>query len=112
MSQKAYGKLKAMKIVILYRPKSEHARVVETFIQNYRDRHSAGRLEVLDVDSREGSAMVELYGVMQYPTILALANDGSVLHSWEGSMLPLLDEVASYAYSGGDSFAPQDPSGL
>lgn len=101
-----------MKIVILYRPNSEHARIVETFVQEYRDHHSAGRMEVLDVDSREGSAMATLYDVMQYPTILALANDGSVLHSWEGSMLPLRDEVASYAYSGGDAFAPQDSSGL
>lgn len=101
-----------MKVVILYRPQSEHARVVEEFIQNYRDRHSTGRLEVLNVDGREGSATASLYDVMQYPAILALANDGSVLHSWEGDMMPLLDEVASYVYSGGDSFAPEPSSEL
>jgi hypothetical protein len=101
-----------MKIVILYRPQSEHARVVEEFIQNYRDHHSTGRLEALNVDGREGSATASLYDVMQYPTILALANDGSVLHSWEGDMLPLSDEVAAYAYSGGDSFAPEPTSEL
>jgi hypothetical protein len=95
-----------MRIVILYRPQSEHARVVEEFIQNYRDHHSSGRLDVLNVDSREGSDMISLYDIMQYPTILALSNDGSVLHTWEGDMLPLQDEVAAYAYSGGDSFAP------
>jgi hypothetical protein len=101
-----------MRIVILYRPQSEHARIVEEFIQNYRDHHSSGRLDVLNIDGREGSSTASLYDVMQYPAILALANDGAVLHSWEGAMLPLIDEVAAYAYSGGDSFAPAPESEL
>lgn len=88
-----------MKVVILYRPNSEHGREVETFVRDYQHRHEASRLEVVDVDTREGSAMASLYDIMQYPAIMALRNDGSVLKSWEGDTLPLMDEIAYYTYN-------------
>ncbi len=88
-----------MKVVILYRPDSEHSRLVEEFIRDYQKRHEAGNLEILNIDSRDGIAMASLYDVMQYPTILALRDDGSILKSWQGEQLPLMDEVAAYAYS-------------
>ena len=88
-----------MKVVILYRPNSEHGREVDSFIHDYQTTHQTGKLEVLDVDSRDGSATASRYDVMQYPAILALRNDGSILKSWEGEMLPLMDEVAYYTYN-------------
>ena len=90
-----------MKVLILYRPKSEQTTNVETFIHDFKYRHDTGHLEVLDADSREGIAMATLYDVMSYPAILALRDDGSVLKSWEGEMLPLMDEVAYYTVSQG-----------
>lgn len=89
-----------MKVLVLYRPKSEHGRAVETFIRDYKSQHADARLEVLDIDSRDGSAMASLYDVMQYPAVLALRDDGSILRSWEGDMLPVMNEVAYYAFSG------------
>ena len=89
-----------MKVLILYRPRSEHARAVESFVHDYQSRHEQGDLEVVDVDSRDGSASAALYGVMQYPAILALREDGSILRAWEGENLPLLNEVAYYSYNG------------
>lgn len=86
-----------MKLLILYKPRSEQAADVESFIRDYKARHESGRLEVVDVDSREGIATAILYDVMQYPAILALRDDGSVVKSWEGSDLPLMDELAYYA---------------
>ena len=86
-----------MKVLILYQPRSEHASDVESFVRDFKLRHEASRIELVDVDGREGIATATLYDVMSYPTILALRDDGSVLHSWEGSMLPLMDEVAYYA---------------
>jgi hypothetical protein len=86
-------------VLILYRPNSEYARKVEDFIRDYKNRHEEGRLEVLDIDSRDGAATATLYGIMQYPAILALRNDGSVLKYWEGDALPLMDEVAYYTFN-------------
>ncbi|HET8709119.1 MAG TPA: hypothetical protein VFL85_02455 [Candidatus Saccharimonadales bacterium] len=88
-----------MKVLIIYRPNSEHGRQVEDFIRDFKERHENGRLEVLNVDSREGNATATLYDVMQYPAILALRNDGSVLKMWEGGELPLMDEVAYYTFN-------------
>lgn len=88
-----------MKVVVLYRPNSEHGRQVDDFIRDYKNRHEEGRLEVLNVDSRDGSATASLYGIVEYPAIMALRNDGSVLKSWEGSTLPLMDEIAYYTFN-------------
>lgn len=90
-----------MKVVILYRTRSEQASRIESFIHDFETSHQSGRLEVLDVDSRDGMAMATLYDVMSYPAILALRNDGSVLKSWEGDALPLMDEVAYYTLDEG-----------
>ncbi|HVV67021.1 MAG TPA: hypothetical protein VHB72_03035 [Candidatus Saccharimonadales bacterium] len=86
-----------MKIIFLYRPNSEHGRRVEEYIHDFRSRHGEERIEVLNIDSREGSAMASLYDIVQYPAILVVQNDGYVQRSWEGDDLPLMDEVASYA---------------
>jgi len=89
-----------MKVVILYRPESEQARVLETFLHDFKARNSSINVEVVDVDAREGIAMASMYDVMRFPTIIAMADDGTVLNMWQGEDMPLMDEVASYAYSG------------
>lgn len=71
--------------------------MTEEFIHNFEDLHISSRLEVLNIDSREGSALASLYDVVRYPAILVLQDDGSLQKSWEGDELPLLDEVAGYA---------------
>ena len=86
-------------MLILYRPRSDHARNVESFVRDFQSRHGIDHVEVLDVDSRDGMAMATLYDIMNYPAILALRNDGSIVKSWEGETLPLMDEVAYYSFS-------------
>ncbi|MDB5181530.1 MAG: hypothetical protein JWP13_293 [Candidatus Saccharibacteria bacterium] len=89
-----------MKVVILYRPESEHARSIETFVRDFSMRNPNIRLETLNVDERDGIAKCEVYGIMRYPALLAVAEDGRLIKLWNDDMLPLMDEVASYAYSG------------
>ena len=86
-----------MKVLVLYRPSSEHGRLVEEFIHGFQSRFSGGRLEVLNIDSRDGSATATLYDVMQYPAILVVQTDGYLQKSWEGAMLPTIDEVVGFA---------------
>lgn len=88
-----------MKVLVLYRPNSEHGRRVEEFIHDFQRRHQGERLEVLNIDSRDGSATASLYDVMQYPAILVLQTDGYPQKVWQGEQLPLMDEVASYAHA-------------
>jgi len=88
-----------MKIIVVYRPNSEHGRTIEEFVREFQHRHEDTKLDVQDVDSREGTALVSLYDIVQYPAIMALRDDGSTLKIWEGSELPLMDEVVSYLFS-------------
>jgi len=89
-----------MKVVVLYRPQSEHGRLVEEFINEFKQRYSDHQLEVVDVDSRQGVSMVELYGAMQYPSILVLSQDGAFVKMWSGEHLPLISEVSYYTSQG------------
>jgi hypothetical protein len=86
-----------MRLLILYRPNSEHGRLIEEFVHEYQTRHETAHLELLSIDTREGSATATLYDVMQYPAILALRSDGYIQKIWQGDQLPLMQEVAAYA---------------
>ena len=85
-----------MKVVVLYRPNSEHSRLTEEFIHEYKTRHMHASVEVLSVDTREGDAVATLYDVMSYPAILILQDNGSVQKFWQGPSLPRTEDVASY----------------
>jgi hypothetical protein len=88
-----------MKVILLYRPDSEHAETVEEFARDFVKQHADRRIELLSVDTREGSSMAMLYDIVSYPAILALSDDGLLLQNWQGSTMPLMDEVAYYAHS-------------
>ncbi len=86
-----------VKLLILYRPDSEHASDVESFVRDFQRQYEAGkRLELQSLNTRDGAATASIYDVMSFPAILALADDGSVLNMWQGIPLPLMDEVAGY----------------
>lgn len=86
-----------MKVLVLYRPNSEHGRLVEEFVHDFQSRHQDEHLEVLNIDTRDGSATASLYDVVQYPAILVIQADGYLQKLWQGERLPLMDEVVAYA---------------
>ena len=89
-----------MKVLVLYQPRSEHRIVIEELIHEYKRLYPGSTLEVLDVDQPDGIAMAKLYGVMRYPSLLVLSEDGSLIQNWEGDdALPRLDEINYYASS-------------
>lgn len=85
-----------MKVVVLYHPSSEHARAVEEFVRDFTYQTDK-KLELLSLESRDGSAMAALYDVTKYPAILALSNNGSLLRMWAGPVLPLINEISYYS---------------
>lgn len=89
-----------MKVVVLYRPGSEHSSMVENFVRDLerRNRGVGSRVDLINVDTRDGSATASLYDVMQYPAVLALQDDGQLLREWEGNTMPLLNEVSYYTH--------------
>lgn len=85
-----------MKVLVLYRPNSEHSRLVEDFLRDFQQRYTRTDfpLEILDLNTREGASTASMYDIVQYPGILVVDSFGSVVRSWQGATLPLMAEVA------------------
>jgi hypothetical protein len=85
-----------MKVVILYRPNSEKARLVEEYAHDI-SRQQNVQPQLIDVDTPEGSAMVSLYDIMSYPAVVVTREDGQLVQFWAEEQLPLMQEVAASA---------------
>lgn len=81
---------------MLYRPNSEGARMVEDFAREFSRRYIDRKLELVSIDTRDGSATATLYDIMRPPAVLALADDGQLLHEWQGESMPLMNEISYY----------------
>lgn len=82
-------------IKVVYKVESDHGRSVTEFLHDL-ERRTGKKIEEVNPDSREGADFCRVYDVTQYPTVVALANDGRVRNMWAGMPLPLIDEVSSY----------------
>ena len=89
-----------MKLLVLYRPKSEHSTPVETFVRDLQRQHEVeGQIEMISADTREGATTAALYDIWDYPTLIAVDDTGGVLNVWQGEQLPLMSEVVGYLHS-------------
>ena len=87
-----------MRVVILYRPNSETARRTEDYMTDFNRFHPNENLESINIDSREGSNLAQIYGVMEHPAVLALKDVGQMQQMWQGvDKLPLMNDLAYYA---------------
>ena len=84
-----------MRVVVLTNTRTDYARGVESFGTDF-ERRTGKALEVIEAYSPEAEALARTYDIMQYPTILALADDGQVQNMWVGTNLPTISEVSYY----------------
>src|SRR5687768_8680526 len=94
-AHKAY-KTKSMRLLIIYRPNSEHSRAVEEFVHDFKKQKPDKAIELLTTDTIDGTKTAELYDIVSYPSVLALANDGQILKIWQ-NQLPLINDLLAYA---------------
>ena len=82
-----------MRVVCVYRDKQDYTMSVEEWIENLR-RQTGREIETMDPD--KNPSFCETYDIVEYPTILALGNDGSIRAIWSGRNLPLMNDVLYY----------------
>lgn len=82
-----------MRVVCVWRRESDYGRAVEEWLTEFAKR-TGEEIENMNPDTREGAGFCRVYDVVEYPTILALDDNGAVLASWQGKMLPTFDEVS------------------
>ncbi len=88
-----------MKIVVLYHPQSDHSRIIEEYVHDFTKRNPEVSLEAISVDTSDGANMATTYDVVLYPTMIAVRENGELAQAWQGLPLPLMNEVAFFAFS-------------
>jgi hypothetical protein len=86
-----------MRTVILYHPNSEFAGMAEDYKRDYENRRHGAQIELISLETVEGSNMAKLYDVVRYPAILAIGLDNSLQKLWQDRPWPPFDEVAAYS---------------
>lgn len=81
------------RVVCVCRDGMDYSKTTFEWIEDFY-RRTGKKIEVIDPDTNV--VFCELYDVVEYPTILALDNNGMVLASWRGREMPLIDEVNYY----------------
>lgn len=84
-----------MRVVVVYRQETDYARRVDDFMADF-SRQTGRELESLDPDTRDGSGFCSTYDIVEYPTIIALSDDGQIQSQWRGLPLPTISEVSYY----------------
>lgn len=84
-----------MKIIALYHPESDHARIVDEFVRSLKSRLGV-EVELMSLETVEGANKAQAYSIVDYPALIVTTDDGVIQKIWEGSQMPLIDEVTSY----------------
>lgn len=86
-----------MKTLVVYKEHSEHARDVEMFMHDFT-KQTGAQLETVNPDTPEGSQFCQTYDIVEYPTLVALDDEGRMQNMWRGRPLPTISEVSYYAH--------------
>jgi len=84
-----------MRVIVVYKPESEHATTVETYLHDF-ERQTSHRLETLNPESPEGADTCRTYDIVEDPTLMAITSDGQLQNMWRGLPLPTISEVSYY----------------
>ncbi len=82
-----------MRVICIYREDEDYTRSVTDFLENFY-RQTGQHIEEMNPD--ENSSFCETYDIVEYPTIVALDNNGGVREMWHGRDLPRINDVSYY----------------
>jgi len=84
-----------MRVVVIWRDESDYGRSVAEWLHDCERRVGAAP-ESLSPDEPAGESICKSYDIVEYPTMIALDDEGRVLQMWRGRELPRIDDVAYY----------------
>ena len=85
-----------MRVVIIWREESDYARTIIEWLHDC-ERRVGKAPESYDPDEGAGESLCHAYDVVEYPTMLAIDDDGQVLQEWRGvEAMPRIDDVSYY----------------
>lgn len=84
-----------MRAVVIYKEESDHAREVTDYLRDFL-RQTGHELETMDPETAAGADFCRAYDIVEYPSIVALSDDGVLQTLWRGRPLPTISEVSYY----------------
>ena len=84
-----------MKTVVVYKEETDYARDVTDYLRDFY-RQTGHELEALNPDTPEGASFCRAYDIVEYPSVVALSDDGALQNLWRGLPLPTISEVSYY----------------
>ena len=84
-----------MRVVVIFKDNTDTTRQVDTYLGDFK-RQTGHDLETIDPESPGGVDFCRTYDIMQYPSIVALSDDGQLQNMWAGTPLPTISEVSYY----------------
>ena len=84
-----------MRVIVVYKDKSDHAREVIEWMHFFKTQ-TGHELETLDPETRDGADFCRLYDIVEYPTVIAVADNGQLHQLWRGRPMPMISEVSYY----------------
>lgn len=84
-----------MRVVMVYKDETDYARQVTDYLRDFT-RQTGSELETLNPDTPDGASFCRTYDIVEYPTLIALSDDGVMQNTWRGLPLPTISEVSYY----------------
>lgn len=84
-----------MKTIVIYKEATDYARQVTDFLRDF-NRQTGHELETINPDTADGANFCRTYDIVEYPTIVAISDDGVLQQMWRGLPLPTISEVSYY----------------
>lgn len=80
---------------MVYKVESDHARAVMTFLDDFT-RQTGKTIDVVDPETPAGAQTCSVYDIVEYPSVVALDDNGVLQNIWRGLPLPTISEVSYY----------------
>ena len=84
-----------MKTVVVYKDETDYARQVTDYLRDFK-RQTGHDLETINPDTPDGAGFCRTYDIVEYPSVIALSDDGALQNMWRGLPLPTISEVSYY----------------
>ena len=84
-----------MRVVVLYKQQTDTTRQVEEFMADFY-RQTGRQLESMDPESPDGVSFCTAYDILEFPSLIAISDNGQLQNYWSGLPFPTISEVSYY----------------
>jgi len=84
-----------MRITVVFKDNNDYTRTVLDYLRDF-EMQTGHALETIDPDTEGGTSFCETYGVIEYPTIVAISDSGVMQSMWRGLPMPTISELSYY----------------